>query len=351
VKRNIVLIQFLAAVLFLCSACTQEPLFYYIYMEIEPIKPVIGGAASRFVRDTAGNIYTANGDLWKFDLSAKRWSQPPTPGGKIKSVATTTSKLFIINYDGSLYRDNGAGGWDSFNISGIQQIYGSGGVLFAGNGDSVFFMSEGAAAGSGMTGLGGAGGLLLGAVESSGSHYLVTKNGLYSTPSTPGAVTLLRGGDFLGIIVHNNVVTAVDGNAIYYLSSGSVVELSRGPSFTGALASWDDGVNKILLAGLIRGSGTYSYGYREFIWDGTTPPPVASFTPGDNGQYSSDPDSRYSSTIGKYAVYGLIATPPSFVYNTNGKPVVFAASTKDGVFSYRSRGGSSPQWNGENNDY
>jgi hypothetical protein len=199
----------------------------------------------------------------------------------------------------------------------------------------------------------GSAGLLMGAVyDGTTTYYLATKSGIYKIADPPTAtanpLTQVVSGDFLGIITDGTDIYAVTPDTVYRGSAGSFNKVSGGGTFSGGMALWTRPPTtspQLLLLGLIRGSGTYSYGYREFI--------LASnqlYTPGSSLLSSIKSGDTYASTLGKHAVNSIICAPAGTRINANGKPVVFAGTVKDGLFSYRDRGGSA-QWNGENNSY
>ncbi|MDR2768048.1 MAG: hypothetical protein LBB82_06945, partial [Treponema sp.] len=182
------------ALLFAFLACSQEPLFYYIAMEVEPIKPAIGGSVSRFARTDIGSghqLYVANGSLWVFDTTGTTipvWASFfPQPGGKIKSVAATANnELFTIDYDGVVkHWNDGSSIWESVSGSpaGAQQIFGAGNYLFIGSAERIF-ACDSASISTSMTNLGPAG-LLLGAVNVGTTWYLATKTGIYEIAGPP----------------------------------------------------------------------------------------------------------------------------------------------------------------------
>jgi len=354
------------------AACDQEPLFWDIAHEYPPIKPIIGGAPSIIVAVTyplQSNpvLYVSNGEVWEYDTNTDDpvWRKmSPQPGGKIKTLAATEGYLFSLDWDGKIRRWNGTV-WDGpLSLSGIsgkpEQIFGAKEGLFAGaltgtpgtsNGYCILAMSE---TGNSMTVIKAETGLLFGAVYGESNYFIGTRgDGIYMT-NAPGSQLItpdLNGTSELsiaGLIIHNGKIVAVTTKRqiIYYDSNVFVPFLSPGVNFSGAMASWEDNNGKrLLLLGLLNSSGSFGYGYRELDWD-TRQLNV----PGVVGNSSVKQGSEYTSAIGNCAVTALYVLPPSVTYKADEdkRPVVFASTVTNGLWSYRTRGGIA-QWNGENN--
>ncbi|MDR1143810.1 MAG: hypothetical protein LBK77_06285, partial [Spirochaetaceae bacterium] len=96
--------------------------------------------------------------------------------------------------------------------------------------------------------------------------------------------------------------------------------------------------------GLQRSSGSYGYGYRELRLPAGTGGIV---TPGSSAPSSVKIDSQYTSAIGDHAVTSIYVLNGSDSGDA-GRPIIFACTAKDGLWSYRTRDGE-PQWNGEDN--
>jgi hypothetical protein len=340
--------------------CTQEPLFYDIANEIPPIEPIIGGGPSRIV-ELGGNLYVANGSVWEYD--GNWWYTIDQPPGHIKAVASTGGELFALNRDGALYRRNGSI-WDNVGAPPTtEQIFGANGYLFAGvrtgtagtaNGYSILSMSD---SGTALSPIQDNTGLLTGAVYLSGQYFLGTKGqGIYRTNNPPSSSTIqyLSGSLILGLINHGTTILAVmvnssDNCTVLRLdSSGDFVSTGVSGGFSGALASWTDNNNNssLLLLGLQRSSGSYGYGYRELEVNNSGVPLSGLRIPGESTPSSVILDYQYTNAIGQHAVNALHVVAGSS--DGEGRPIIFASTQKDGLWSYCSRGGQ-PQWNGEDN--
>ncbi|MDR2144767.1 MAG: hypothetical protein LBP29_10405 [Treponema sp.] len=361
----------------LFTACTQEPLFWYVSQEYPPIEPLIGGAPTQIV-DTTGvpnnTLYVANrNSLWEYKHGVtNRWNQAGKPPGAeyIKAIAATTtpSMLYLLSENGDIYKFDGAN-WNSpVRIPGAQQVFGANDKLFAGNGQNVYVYN-----GSGFDAIGGIGadipgGLLLGAAKAGSDYYICTAqiNGDENTGifrwDGGSTVTKVYSSSVKGIIAVGTppeTVVAVTGGTIVYQDSKTSFttnpgSISPGVSFTGGMAAWEHGGDTKILLGLQDGSGTFRYGYRELDLDsgGNVVPPYI-FVPGTTinrtpATTSIDSGSRETSAIGKHPVTSLYAIKGSSSGDGAGRPIIFASTLRNGVWSYRTRRGV-PQWNGEDN--
>ncbi|MDR1030274.1 MAG: hypothetical protein LBL76_05320, partial [Treponema sp.] len=85
----------LLGVLLFCS-CNQDPIFYGISLEVEPVDPRIVGMPSNIVA-AAGKVYVAS----KFNESihvyeGTGWRRISGPGGRIIELATTDTKVYAL---------------------------------------------------------------------------------------------------------------------------------------------------------------------------------------------------------------------------------------------------------------
>jgi len=357
-------------------ACDQEPLFWDIAHEYPPIEPLIKGSPSKIIDVTYSNpartvLYVSNGDIWEWDTSTSsnpNWREMgPQPGGKIKTVASAAGCLFSLDWDGKIKKFDGST-WSS--VSGTygkpEQLFGAENYLFAGSltgapgtstGYSIFGMA--ATNDSGMTLIKSDTGLLMGAAENGGKYYLGTRGGgIVSTSSSlDDTVPEMESSSIVGLIKHGTTVVAVTTRReILYSSGGAFTSLGLSTTYyySGAMASWEnDNGDRLLLLGLLRSSGSFGFGYRELMWksgenidtDGRL------YTPGEDALSSVQQGSQYTSAIGNHAVLALYAIPPdSPAIKADGedRPIVFASTLKEGLWSYRTRK-DVPQWNGEDN--
>ncbi|MDR2144169.1 MAG: hypothetical protein LBP29_07350 [Treponema sp.] len=121
------------------------------------------------------------------------------------------------------------------------------------------------------------------------------------------------------------------------------------------MARWGHGVDTKILLGLLDGSGTFAYGYRELDLNGGNVSATGVFVPGNTAPAagterttSIDPGSRETSAIGKHPVNSLYVIPLSNSGDRESRPIIVASTQKEGLWSYRVRR-DVPQWNGEDN--
>jgi hypothetical protein len=345
--------------------CTMDPLFFDISREYPPIEPDIKGAPSKIV-ELNNTLYAANREqIYSFDVSGMpemKWENLGNPlGGNIRSMAATSNNVYALNEDGKIYQLSG-GAWHLvLTVGGAQQIYGANTYLFVGNGSSVSVYDESNLSNSiALTGAGGniPGGLLTGAVYDGSDYYITTSHvrsgdntGVFQLAGT--AWTKKYSGSMKGIIANGTTIYAVSDKGIVVNDAGTE-KVNTGLSLSGALAWWPNTASPtMLLIGLSRSSGVSGYGYRELeiSGGGTLSGP---YVPGDDAggrSTSIDPKLRETSAIAKHAVNALwvvpVNSPPGdSSHDSAGRPVIFASTQQNGVWSYRTRRGE-PQWNGE----
>jgi hypothetical protein len=368
-KKSIISLIILCA---LFTACDQEPLFRYIAEEIPPIEPLIKGSPSAIVAlesETPDRpvLYVSNGDIWTWDT--KTYEEPawhkmsPQPGGKIRTLATAGSFLFSLDREGKLKRWDG-NTWVSVSvITGMpERIYGAGAYLFIGSqtgtpgspsGYCILAME--ASNITNITNIKSDTSLLSGAAEKGGSYYLGTMgNGIYVSSDLLGTLTPASNvpatAIITGLINHDGIIVAVTSNRQLFYSSGSDFSPTNqfSQNFSGAMASWKNNEGeKLLLLGLYRSSGSFGYGYREINDIASNSSPVI---PGADSPSSVKPDYQYTSGISNHVVVALYVLPSSFPTTSDegDRPIVYASTLKDGLWSYRTRRGAA-QWNGEDN--
>jgi len=377
---------------FLFIACDQEPLFWDISQEYPPIEPIIKGAPSRIVTveytdsnaptGKATVLYVTNGTVWEWDTSTSsnpNWRKMTTqPGGKIKTLAAADEYLFSLDNNGNIRRFDGLEWLSISKPAGTpEQLFGAGKYLFVGSltgargekdGYSIFAMDV-TSDPPNMTSIKSGTGLLAGAAENGGMYYLgIRGEGILSTSNPTSSLedsTAVPGTEtfsIIGLIEHGGIVVAVTtGRQILYSSGGSFASLGASTTFyfSGAMASWknSDG-DLLLLLGLQRTSGSFGYGYRELMWKSGEAFDTNKrlYTPGED-RGSTNPyissvqqGSQYTSAIGNHVVTALYAVPPSLANpaDEGERPIVFASTQKNGLWSYRIRK-EEAQWNGEDN--
>jgi hypothetical protein len=347
---------------FLFSACTQEPLFYYIALEYPPIAPIIEGAASPIVK-FGNNLYVSNNDIWKCNPAADPpyvWDRIPGPG-RVKTLAVTSGspeKLYALGWGGEIWEVDGVNSFIHVTtVPGAQQVYGANATLFIGKANETYYLD-----GSTPRLLANVTGLLMGAVWDGTNYYLGTlggnmyPSGIFSSTSPSGSFTSVKNANIKGMIkLDNGDVVAVGTGVIYHGSNFD--DAIYGPGFSGALALWEHNSKKMLLLGLEQrtGGSIYAYGYRELnlVNGGIDPGASGIYLPGtDSGgrATSIDPNLRTNAAIGKYPVNSIYAVKDSDSLDGTGRPIIFASTQQNGLWSYRHRNNGGIQWNGEDNN-
>ncbi|MDR2701899.1 MAG: hypothetical protein LBB72_05675 [Spirochaetaceae bacterium] len=369
-----------SGLVFLCiffTACNQEPLFWDIAHEYPPIKPIIEGAPSRIVSATYPSLskldpvlYVSNGEIWECDTNTDAvWRKmSPQPGGKVKTLAAVEGYLFSLDWAGNIRKWNGTA-WSN-PLAGItgtpEQIFGAENYLFAGALTGTPASNEGycimamEATGSAITLIKKSTGLLSGAVYGGSNYFLGSQgDGIYITDTPAGSLSTPISGtsglSIIGLVKHGDYIVAVTtGRQIIYSGSGSAnftSYVSPGVDFSGAMASWEDrNGHRLLLLGLLNKSGSFGYGYRELVWKkgGNFTDDKRLYVPGEAEISSVKLGGQYNSAIGNYGVTSLYVLPFDILAGSDEQPIVYASTVKNGLWSYRSRGGTE-QWNGEDN--
>ncbi|MDR2342963.1 MAG: hypothetical protein LBD86_00345 [Spirochaetaceae bacterium] len=325
---------------FFAAACNQDPIFMMISNEVEPKDPLISGSPSKFAKIN-DDIYVANGKLWKYTTSGG-WAQAGGPSNVYDiAAAGTTLYLLSVGQNGcTVYKRDSSGEFASIpNNSGfgmIQGVYTGGTNLYAGGmeGESYAILyidsnelKSKSPISSPLTGV-------------AGGYYATAHNGIYKISDN----TLVAGAGYTiaGIIEAEGKIIAVSsGGTIFDIdpTTNSVTPYETSYNFTGALAVYEpaSGSEDLLLIG-IKGS-IYSLGYREAWLNGTDN--FALRSPGGSIADSTIPiadQDKYSATLEKYAVNSLIQAGEK----SEGWPVIFASTQKNGLWSYRNR-----EWNAE----
>ncbi|MDR3324618.1 MAG: hypothetical protein LBS82_01330 [Spirochaetaceae bacterium] len=358
-----------------CAACDQAPLFYTISKEVAPKTALIPGALTKIARQ-GDELFVGNGNLWRF--SGGSWGQMSKPPGTVRDVAAAE--------DGSLYAltmDNKTGDtavwgklpddeWTELVSApnlGYQALFCANNVLFISrwNGTSASDMTksftlliwDGPEAFQGDNTA-----LVNGVVYAGGKYYLATAGeGVYmwdgvSTGLTRPFSTLSH---VLGIInLDDTHIAAVSRTGGFYQIDASTDTLTsnvaRAVIHTGALAVWTSpppsdgsGPQKVLLIGINRNDNA-NYGYNEVAIkaDGTLEAVPAFNEPGKGAPSSVNDYDRYLATLEKHPVHSLMQAPGVYNKTGAGLPVVFAATQKDGLWTYRDDASvNQPVWNAQ----
>ncbi|MDR1469819.1 MAG: hypothetical protein LBT00_11055 [Spirochaetaceae bacterium] len=217
-------------------SCEQYAIFDAISKEVKPKPALIKGSPSKIVKDSAGNLYVANGELWKYSGG---WAKISAPDNT-RDVATVGNDVYVIAVGDSPSLSKLGGG--GIGVSGtVQGIFGANNTLFiaVGNGNSY---SVAAYNGSTISAIADVTGLLKGAAHyGSNNYYLATDSGLYHSTSATSGFTSIKSGDFKGVIeLSSSKVIAVTESAVYEVTGSTATSKADADSLTGALAAFGD---------------------------------------------------------------------------------------------------------------
>jgi hypothetical protein len=353
-------------------------------------------------------LYIANGRLWVYEYdstesAAASWKRAGWRGGFVADVASTTdgneSFLYVLDLDSSTVSKGTWNAteekidWTPITPPGgyrfIQNIFGAGDTLFAAGANStgddnkyaILYCKQSdsnfSLLPSGETGAS----FLTGAGKVGTNYYLATLgSGLYKAPSDiskidpvklanhldeNGATVVDENGkpellpvpaNIAGLLQTQNALkqdiiigVSRQGTTVHINSSDvpTVNSFSLGITYTGALALMDNpnpqnSFDKLLLLGYSGSNSSYQHGYREVLFNSDNGNHNGSSrTPGANESSSIESEQQYSSSLRRYPVTALWVLP-------NLSPsVIFAATTNQGLYSYRYRSAGGWQWNYE----
>ncbi|MDR0301236.1 MAG: hypothetical protein LBI04_02870 [Treponema sp.] len=400
---------FYFALTFILCTC-NDPIFYAISLEVEPIEPRIKGAPTNFAIYPANDpanarMYVASGGtLYTYGKDPEHekafWRNGKAPGGKILQIASTNEYLYALcstdqnvdgkivvrRFDGSTQKWEVIGG-DINNSGRAQNIFAANDTLFimaSTYSDNnffydIFYINGDETESTKLTitdadsNLSGAG-KINGAAYNGVSYFLCTWNrGVYRIDDFSAGASILNyqytkiedeveievteNITFSGIINlrdNNNTILLIARNGNVYTIKDGIIKketVSLGRNATGALAIWQkkDSPDRLLLAGrqdtlsYTVDSG-YTYGYMELEIDAGGIVVGKNFVePGKSALLSTvGSNERYHSTIGKNPVNYIFQAPEEI----DTDMILFASTQKNGVWSYRTRGGDD-QWNAE----
>jgi hypothetical protein len=309
-------------------SCEQYAIFDAIAQEVKPKPALIEGVTSQIVQDAAGDLYAANGNLWKYANGS--WEKVAAAPDHTRDVAAVnavttpgaTPAVYVISVEDSpsLFR-LGGGKIPAPGGTAVHGIFGAHDTLFvtAGSGDvySIYTYDGTTFSASPV-----ASGFLYGAAhyldstDSTNHYYLATSVGLYhyptADPDNPSNLVYATvdkiEGRVLGVIALVDFVVAVTENAGYLVSADKMEQKLSGDSFTGALAISDD----TLYLGRTRG-------YRE-IDDLASP------------EFKTPSVTNYDSTMAQVRVTALYALSNDLIFAS----VLSSEPKRSGLMSLRS---------------
>jgi hypothetical protein len=331
-------------------ACDQDHIFYKISQEVEATDPRIMGGPTAIV--TLGDaLYSASRmgkTVHKYEKDS--WQRLPSPGGKILELATDTVSLFaligepmeptrIMKYTDPTWEKVADGDFETIKGAGDETT----GLIFASTKTKVSAYDGDGVEKKTME----PGKILMGAASLGGVYYLaVAEKGVFTYDGvdfSPEAITGSKDKNTVGILAVGNEIVAVTrggeilwGDSNKFQSAGSVNHY-----LTGAMSLW--GTNQLLLIGIHQGSSTSTstvLGYREIVLENSAlPAQLSLYKPGSHSPSTVSNEDKYDSTIGIHVVTDIAQAKDS-------KGTLFAATARNGLWSYRSRDGSDV-WNAE----
>jgi hypothetical protein len=286
-------------------SCEQYAIFDSIAKEVKPKPALIKGTPSKIVKDSDGNLYVANGNLWKFSDTTKQWDKI-SASGDVRDVAAVGPDVYVISVGNSPSLSKLGGGTISV-LETVQGIFGANDTLFIAAGSSDSY-SVYAYKGTSPASIAGVSGLLQGAAYYTNNYYLATSTGLYHS-ADGSTFTSIESRNFLGVIALTGTVVAVTGSAVYEVTGPTPAERASIDSLTGALAV----SNSKLYLGRSRGYRTIDTSAAS--WESKTPT-----------------ETNYTSTIAQVRVTSMYAMEnDSLVFSS----VRSSESKRSGLMSLR----------------
>jgi hypothetical protein len=376
-KKKAIQSGLLFFLLLICTliSCDQDSIFADIAVEPEYKDPKINGSSTNLVVYDDGDgdtMYVATiGSGTIHTYKAGNWGSLSSPAGAVIGLAATSGYLYALvgdinRVDNSLHRYNGPDSdpkWTQIKGStgSLQSIWGANDTLFAGAMDGtawkVYSVTDtGAALSEAISDSG----MLNGAAHDGTDYYIATSNGIYKGASivtgSEGIVT--------GILNVNDVITAVvrytnpsdkkvQGKILTYNGSRFNTISNGGPAYTGAMCVWKkydesgNATDKLLLLG-IESSENYDSGYRELTLGNDGKPKTSNQEAvppgGESSSIKPDDKSRYDASLARYNVYHILQVPEDVdPVPTGSQPLVFASTTKNGVWVLNRAG----EWNAQ----
>jgi hypothetical protein len=340
------------------SGCGQDPLFYHISYEEEPVDPFIQGGPGKIAADSAGKLYVSNGRVFRYtyDEGSKTGSWSPLGGepGMVYDIGLAGDTLYTMTLDGSssaVWKQGAASPLtNNTDYSFVQSIFGTTDRLFAGARQAGSTEDYGILYEDGgkLSLLSNKHGGLSGAVELGENYYLATTgNGILAVPKnaiTPD-MTLSPLPDtgelhIMALLQFDGKLAAAvrDGRILIYdPATDTIHTTSYGNTFTGAFSLWknpDDSAKRLFLVGIW---GSSSHGYREIpIQADGSLGTIRAPGEGEPGWTTVSNNAKYNSSLEKHPVNSLFVAPKEFSTEDNLKyPVIFASTQQDGLWVYR----------------
>jgi len=391
---------------FLClgiGGCAQDSIFYNISNEIIPKDPTIPGSPTKIFQ-IGKELYVASGRIFKYANSSEGWKAlENAPGGFIADISSVGATLYALTTDSTVWKSSDKGvSWGEVTNGTteypfIHAIFGTADQMFAagarnaasGSGRvfdyAILYEKNGnfgvlnTIAGKTIDNMG----ILSGAGKLKDTYYLGTMGaGILSIkdsgldPSAPGTLSLEVSGVIAGLIQPTidpstgdpftdvapgyELIIAASRDGHIFVCGGLPGSASasgfvrKGPfgTFTGALAlaeatylTTSGGaplLPQIMLMIGVRVS-TYTYGYREILFDIDTPAPLwdTLYSPGSVAPSTITNTPKYNSSLGKLPVNAMIAFSETAASGEKTQ-LLLASTQSSGLYSYRNE-----EWNGE----
>ncbi len=324
----------------LLFSCNQDPIFYNISNETAPAESLIPGIPSNFA-EYGGGLYLSNrANIWT--LNGTDWERVSVAGmqagSSIEELVSDSTNLYarvvwdegFVNLQtyNKVYRLTGSGaGLTATAITNnlaadyplINRISMANGTLVAsvkrrgisGGIRYVYLVGDTLSAFGGTTDL-PEGSAIVATAWGGRNYFFATGRGVYYSNSFDGeAPTLLAGttDEISGIRAFGTSLLAWGHNEnIYRITDGetpAITVINMGSRLEMANTIYDNGTFIALLI-------TYNYsatanGYRELALntDRSLPDSFSLATPGEADESSTIDEAQYSSSMGRYLVYGL----------------------------------------------
>jgi hypothetical protein len=352
------------------SSCNQDAIFEHIKFATKLKDAAIPGSLTRIVEfgvPPNNKLYVGSGNVYQYDGAS--WGSIGNPaGGKVLDLAATTTYLYALIdagaelSDAQLYRKTAdppepeaPADWELVYTGRLNSIFGAGDTLFAGEGNTVYYINDSMSDLSVSPAFSDQGSLL-GAAKFSSDYFISIQGQGVSHASagdlesgTPAPqIQYTDGGEDKDSAALGNFkgFIQIAGSLIMVTTNGTLCKIDTATTpniganqwplsfgFNGAIARYTNGTSEYLLLGQ---SGS-NYGYLEL-----TVPSNLDFDTGislNGPTFTVNNADTYNSSLGTHPVISIYQAPP--VAGTPGGPI-FATTSLDGLWSCRDG-----EWNRE----
>ena len=360
-KKNKTFLYTFVFISFISAMSCNDPVFYTIYKEPPKIDPLVKGSPTNFV-GFDGYMYVASGKTlyWYID---GQWAYNNPVDYRIIQLAATPSYIYLLcnsdndeSLESKIFYKGTSGDWTELSGFGDYKkhktIYTADDILYIGtqhkDKDITYEVLRCSGAVVEQTPYITETSILYGAAYSGTTTFICTKKTVYADTAAIGT------GDYVGIIkLHDGTAAVLAYSGELFTADGTsltsvVPKFSDERRATGAIAVWKEDINAAsgnsrLLVG--RGDISYStssgyiHGYVELqLSDAGGIEGTSYDDPGGTNSSIRDYQS-YASSLGVNPINSIFQAP-------NG--ILFAATQKNGVFSYKHRNdGTGEAWNAE----